>query len=42
MSPKDIEVKLREEATFGRSADERRAQIPNIMSTLSRSLRKSA
>ena len=42
MSALEIEVKLREEATFGRSAYQRRAQIPSIMSTLTRSCKKSA
>ncbi len=42
MSLNDIELKLRNEATFGRSAHERRAQIPWIMSTLKRPLKKSA
>ncbi len=42
MPLKDIELKLRDEASFGRSAHERSAQIPSIMSTLMRSLKNSA
>jgi hypothetical protein len=42
MSLNDIELTLRDEAIFGRSAHERTAQIPSIMSTLKRSLKKSA
>ncbi len=42
MSLNEIELKLRDEASFGRSARERRAQIPSIMRTLGQSLKKSA
>jgi hypothetical protein len=36
MSLKDIEQKLRDEAEFGRTPAQRRAQIPSIMNTLRR------
>jgi hypothetical protein len=42
MSLNDIERKLQDEAGFGRSPGERRAQIPSIMKTLRQSLKKSA
>jgi hypothetical protein len=42
MSIDNIELKLRDEATFGRTAEERRAQIPSIMRTLRASLKKTA
>ncbi len=42
MSLKDIYLKLRDEATFGRSAHERSAQISSIMRTLGQSLKNSA
>jgi hypothetical protein len=42
MSTKEIELMLRDEASFGKSAHERRAQIPSIMSTLKHSFKKSA
>ncbi len=42
MSLNDIELTLRDEAAFGRSAHQRRAQIPSIMSTLTQSFKKSA
>ena len=42
MSLKDIELKLRDEANFGRTSQERAAQIPSIMTTLRQSLKKSA
>ncbi len=41
LSLKDIELRLRAEATFGNSPNERAAQIPWIMSTLKRLFRKS-
>ncbi len=42
MPLKDIELKLLDEASFGRSAHERSAQIPSIMPTLGQSFKKSA
>jgi len=42
MSPNDIEQKLRDEAEFGRSPDQRRTQILSIMKTLGQSFKKSA
>ena len=42
MSLKEIELKLRDEASCGNTSKERAAQIPWIMSTLKRSLKKSA
>ena len=42
MSLNDIELTLRDEASFGRSVHQRRAQIPIIMSVLKRSFKKSA
>jgi hypothetical protein len=42
MSLTHIEQKLGEEAEYGRSPGERRAQIPSIMKTLGQSLRRSA
>jgi hypothetical protein len=40
ISLNDIEQKLRDEAEFGRSPGERRAQIPSIMKTLGQSFKK--
>jgi hypothetical protein len=40
ISLNDIEQKLRDEAGFGRSPGERRAQIPSIMKTLGQSFKK--
>ena len=42
MSLKDIELTLRDQAPFGRSAHQRRAQIPSYTLTLGQSLKKSA
>ena len=42
MSPEEIELHLRDEARFGRSPHERRAQISSIMATLRQSFKKSA
>jgi hypothetical protein len=42
MSLNDIELKLRDEAAFGRSAHQSRAQIPSILSTLKQSFKKFA
>jgi hypothetical protein len=42
MSLNEIELKLRDESTFGRSPRERVSQIPSIMTTLGASVRKSA
>ena len=41
MSLKEIERKLRDEAKFGRSPQERRTQVPSIMRTLGQLLKKS-
>jgi len=42
MSLDEIELKLRDEAIYGRSPHERAAQIPWIKKTLRQSLKKSA
>ena len=41
MSSDDIERKLQDEAEYGRSPGEHRAQIPSIMKTLGQSFKKS-